>query len=99
MRVVLVRTGGFAGLRQASSVDEDSLGPEERHELRRLVEGADLWSLPADLSPAAPAPDRFRYRLTAEDGDRRLEVRVSEEAAPERLRALLRWLEETGKHA
>ena len=71
MRLHLSRTGGFGGLGQAASVDEASLGPAEREELRRLVVEADLWSLPSDLAAPSPAPDRFRYRLTVEDGERR----------------------------
>jgi hypothetical protein len=93
MRVRLSRTGGFGGLSQSASVDEDALEPGERDQLRRLVAEADLWSLPADLSGPAPAADRFRYRITAEDGGRRHEIRVREEALPDELRPLVRWLE------
>ncbi len=99
MRIRLLRTGGFGGLGQAASVDDDALEPEERDELRRLVAEADLWSLPADLSPPSPRPDRFRYRITAEEGGRRREVRASEEALPEPLRRLVRWLEERARPA
>lgn len=97
MRLALTRTGGFGGLRQAASVDEDSLTPDERDELRRLVRDADLWSLPPELPAPAPAPDCFRYRITAEDGGRRQEVRMAEEAVPARLRPLVRWLEQRAR--
>ncbi len=93
MRIALTRTGGFGGLRQAASVDEAALPPGEREELRRLVAAADPWSLPAELPAPRPAPDRFRYRLSVEDGGRRCEVRAAEEAMPEPLRALVRWVE------
>ncbi len=99
MRIHLDRSGGFGGIGHSSSVDEASLGPEDRECLRRLVADADLWSLPADLTgPAsAPAPDRFRYRITVEDGGRRREIRAAEGALPDGLRALVRWLEERGR--
>lgn len=97
MRLHLSRTGGFGGLRQAASVDEASLGLEEREELRRLVAEADLWSLPSELVAPSPAPDRFRYRLTVEEGERRREIRVGEEALPDGLRPLVRWLEQRGR--
>lgn len=98
MRIHLRRTGGFGGLGHEASVDEASLGPEEREELRRLVAEADLWSVPANLSPPSPPkPDRFRYRITAEEGGRRREIRASEEALPEPLRRLVRWIEEKGR--
>lgn len=94
MRLVLDRTGGFGGLGQMAAADEDALGPEERDELRKLVADADPWTLPAALAPPVPRPDRFHYRLTVEDGGRRREIRLSEEALPERLRPLVRWLEQ-----
>jgi hypothetical protein len=97
MRLHLSRTGGFGGLGQAASVDEASLAPEERAQLRRLVAESGLWSLPPELPASSPAADRFRYRITAEDGDRRREIRAGEEALPDRLRALVRWLEERAR--
>ncbi len=97
MRLHLSRTGGFGGLGWTASADEAALGAKEREELRRLVAEADLWSLPS--APAAPpaAPDRFRYRLTVEDGKRRREIRVGEEALPDGLQQLVRWLEQRGR--
>jgi len=97
MRIQLTRTGGFGGPGHAASVDDASLGPEEREELRRLLEGVDLWSVPQDLVAPSPRPDRFRYRITAEEGGRRREIRASEEALPEPLRRLVRWLEQRAR--
>jgi hypothetical protein len=94
MRIHLGRTGGFGGLGQTAAVDDSTLADDEREELRRLVEHADPWSLPDDVPGPAPAPDRFRYRLTVEDGERRREIRVREEALPETLRPLVRWMED-----
>ncbi len=92
MRITLTRTGGLAGLRQEASVDDAALSPGERAELARLVAAAGVFTLPPAAGPP-PAPDRFRYRLVVEDGDRRLELRVAEEALPEGLRRLVRWVE------
>lgn len=97
LRLHLSRTGGFGGLGWTASVDERSLGAEEREELRRLVAEADLWSQPSELASPSPAPDRFRYRLTAEKSGRRHEIRVAEEALPDGLRQLVRWLEQRGR--
>jgi hypothetical protein len=93
MRLRLVRTGGFGGPGLSATVDEDALAPAERDELRRLVADADPWSLPAELASPSPRPDRFRYRLTVEEGARRREIRFAEEVLPDRLRPLVRWLE------
>jgi hypothetical protein len=98
MRLQLTRSGGFGGLRHAASVDDEALSPADRDELHRLVAEAGLWSLPPEpAAPEPPAPDRFRYRITAQDGARRHEVRAAEEAMPEPLRALVRWMEERGR--
>jgi hypothetical protein len=97
VRLSLTRTGGFAGLRREASVDDADLAPGERAELLQLVAEAGLWTLRAELKGPPPAPDRFRYRLVAEDGDRRCELRVAEEALPEGLRRLVRWMERRGK--
>jgi Emfourin len=97
MRLTLTRTGGFGGLRQASALDAAWLTPGERAELRRRLEEAGFWTSPASIAAAAPAPDRLRYRLAVEDGPRRHEVLAAEEAAPEPLLALIRWVEERAR--
>jgi hypothetical protein len=88
VRIRLVREGGFAGISRAAVVDTETLDPHRARELHRLVEAADLASLPRP-SRAPEGRDRFRYLLTVDDGQRSREARFSEEDAPEPLRALL----------
>jgi hypothetical protein len=96
MRVSLVRSGGFAGLQRTAAVDGAALPQAERGELEALVAGAGFFALPPTLP--APAPDRFRYRLTVEDDAGRAHTVVVDEAAmPERLRALIAWVEGRGR--
>lgn len=97
MRIALTRTGGFAGLRQQASLDGDALSPAERAELLRLVGEAGVFSLRPEAGGPAPAPDRFRYRLVVEDGARRCDLRLAEEALPEAVRRLVRWVEERAR--
>ncbi|MEL5990530.1 protealysin inhibitor emfourin [Microbacterium phosphatis] len=61
MRVTVVRTGGFAGLRATWEVRIDE--QPDRREWRELVE-----SLPWDTAPSDPPgePDRYVYRITCE---------------------------------
>jgi hypothetical protein len=99
VRIALTRTGGFAGLRQEASVDDAGLAPGERTELARLVAAAGVFSLRPEAGGPPPAPDRFRYRLVVEDGGRRCDLRLAEEALPEGLRRLVRWLEERARPA
>jgi hypothetical protein len=88
VRIRLVREGGFAGISRAAVVDTETLDPHRARELHRLIEAADLASLPRP-SRAPEGRDRFRYLLTVDDGQRSREARFSEENAPETLRALL----------
>ena len=96
MRVTVVRSGGFAGLARTTSVDGGALPQAERDELTGLVGGARFFTLPAALP--APAPDRFRYRITVEeDGGRTHTVVVDEAAMPEGVRELVGWVEGRAK--
>lgn len=88
MRIRLVREGGLAGISRVAVVDTETLDPDRARELHRLVEEADLASLPRP-SRAPEGRDRFRYLLTVDDGKRRREARFGEEDAPEALRALI----------
>ena len=88
MRIRLVREGGLAGISRPAVVDTETLDPPRAEELCRLVEAADLASLP--YAPGNPAGrDRFRYHLTVDDGKASRDARFSEEDAPETLRALI----------
>ena len=88
MRIRLVREGGLAGISRAAVVDTETLDPHRARELHRLVEAANLASLPK-ASRKSEGRDRFRYLLTVDDGQRSREARFSEEDAPEPLRVLL----------
>jgi hypothetical protein len=88
VRIRLVREGGLAGISRAAVVDTETLDPHRAKELHRLVEAANLASLPK--APGKPeGRDRFRYFLTVDDGQESRETRFSEEEATEPLRALL----------
>ncbi len=88
MRIDFERTGGFAGLRLATTVDTDDLPVEEANELRQLVETAHFFALPPTLKSTAGA-DRFVYKLTVEAEVRQHSVEVGEGAAPDSLRPLI----------
>jgi hypothetical protein len=88
VRIRLVREGGLAGISRAAVVDTETLEPHRAKELHRLVEAANLASLPK-MPATSQGRDRFRYHLTVDDGPASREARFSEEDAPEPLRALL----------
>jgi hypothetical protein len=91
MRIEFQRSGGFAGLRLSTTVDTDKLPADEADGLKRMVDAADFFLLPATLKESRGA-DQFTYRLTVEARDRRHTVEVSESAVPDSLRPLIQRL-------
>jgi len=92
MQIQFERSGGFAGMRFAATIDTDSLSAEQAEELRKLVNEAQFFELPGSLTSPSPAADQFQYKLTVEDEGRRHTVETTDGAAPGSLRPLLRRL-------
>jgi len=99
LRVSFERSGGFADITMKRAVDEKDLAPDEVQKLHQLVEEADFFNLPGKITSRSPEPDRFQYELSLEKSGRRYTVSVSEEAMPEKLRPLVKWLIEKIRHA
>ncbi|MFB2876752.1 protealysin inhibitor emfourin [Floridanema aerugineum] len=92
MRVIFERSGGFAGIRITKTIDIDTLPESERNQLQLLIEAANFFKLPENITSANPQPDRFHYQITVEKSQRQHRVIVSEQAVPDTLRPLLEWL-------
>jgi len=99
LRVSFKRSGGFAGITMKRAVDEKDLAPDEVQKLHQLVEEADFFNLPDKIIPRSPQPDRFQFELSLEKSGRRHKVTVSEEALPEKLIPLIKWLVEKVRQA
>ena len=97
MRIMFSRSGGVAGMRWTTTVDEARLTAKEVVRLRRLIEDANFFKLPANITSPNSGPDRFQYELTIGDETRQHSVTVSEEAASPVLRPLLDWLTQTAR--
>ena len=94
MRISFERSGGFANITMKAAIDEKDLAPDEAQKLRQMVEEADFFSLPGKITSRSPQPDRFQYELRLEEKGREHTVKVSEEAMPEKLKPLGKWLME-----
>ncbi len=99
MRIHFERTGGFAGMGMAATIDTGSLSQEEAAQLRDLVEAAGFFDLPAEVTGPERGADRFLYRLTVEMEGRRHTVRTSDAAVPAALRPLIDWLTKAARKA
>lgn len=92
MIIHLERTGGFTAIPQQTVIDLASLDSSEGQMLRALVESADFFKLPGRIPSARDGVDRFHYKLTIEEVDRRHTVEMGESGVPEQLRPLLQQL-------
>ncbi len=97
MKISFEQTGGIAGLRFATTVDTAGLSPEDAQKLRQMVVDADFFNLPARIVSPRPQPDRFQYKLQAQENNRQHTVTVSEEALPAGLAPLVKWLGEEAR--
>jgi hypothetical protein len=97
LRISIERSGGFAGITMRTTVDARDLAPGEAQKLRELVDQAGFMSLPPKIASRSPQPDRFQYELRLEEEGRQYAVTVSEEALPEKLKPLVKWLMEKAR--
>ncbi|WP_017314273.1 protealysin inhibitor emfourin [Mastigocladopsis repens] len=97
MRISFERTGGFAGISRTKTVDTANISANEADLLPQLVEAANFFNLPENITASTSQPDRFQYRLTVEDEGRKHTVTVSETALPGTLRPLIEWLQKREK--
>jgi len=80
MRIEFSQSGGigyFPGLNKPVTVEVDQLDSQDAEELKRLIEAARFFDLPATVgAPARGAADYQYYILTIEEKGRRHTVRV-----------------------
>lgn len=92
MQIYYERTGGFAGMRLAVTLDSEKLPDEEARKLQQLVEAAHFFTLPAATTRPLTGADRFQYKLTVQTQQQQHTVEVVEAAIPMSMRPLLEWL-------
>jgi hypothetical protein len=97
MRVVLERSGGFAGISQTLGVSTDQMPEEEAQKLRELVEAAQFDELPSVIRSTEPEADRFQYKLTVESEHGTHTVQVDEAAVPPSLQPVLNWMKNSAR--
>lgn len=93
MRIEFERTGGFAGMRVAATIDSQTLPEDKAQALKEMIEQAGFFDLPPRLVSPTPGMDQFQYRLTIESAERGIHtIETSDAAAPPQLQPLLREL-------
>lgn len=97
MRVLLERSGGFAGISQTYSVSTDQLPVEEAQKVTDLVAAAGFFELPPAIRSVGPGADRFQYTITVEREQGSHTVEVDEAAVPPSLQPLLAWMKNAAR--
>jgi len=90
LRIRVLRTGGFAGIALNADVDSEQLEPFERDGLKRLVEAAGFFELPAKIEAREGGADRFQYEITVEETARSHTVASGDAGMSEPLNNLVR---------
>ncbi len=99
MRIQFERTGGFAGMRLAATIDTATLPADQANTLPGLIEAAHFFDLPAQIPAPPQAADQFHYRVTIEAEGKRHTVEAGEGAASPALQALFQQLTQLARSA
>lgn len=97
MRVLVLRTGGFAGIAMRAEVRRSDLDPALGVELERLVERCDFFHLPARIESREGGYDRFQFDILVEDDERSHRVACGESGMDEALNDLVRFTLRVGR--
>ncbi len=92
MRIQFERTGGFAGMRLAATIDTATLSSDQGGALQGLIDDAHFFDLPAQIPAPPQAADQFHYRITIEAEGKQHTVEAGEGSASPALQALLQQL-------
>ncbi len=90
-KILFERAGGFMGRKVSVTIDLDELSEEQAEALEELLDEADFFELPEDLT-RPPMPDGFTYNITVFSAESQHSVRLSDSTAPDELRPLLEEL-------
>ncbi len=91
MRIDFERSGGFAGMRITTTIDTQTLPPDQANELTQLVASSGFFSLPATF-PSTGGADQYTYTVTINDQGRQHTVVVKDGSIPPALQPLIQQL-------
>ena len=91
-KILFERTGGFMGRKVSLSLDMADLPEDQVEKLSELVDEADFFELPANLT-RQNVPDAFTYHITVISDKGEHSVRCGDTTAPDDLLPLIEELE------
>lgn len=91
-RITFERTGGFANVRLAATLDMHDLPEEHADTLKELLDELDFAELPAKLTRDESMPDEFTYTITVEAKKWRHTVITGDAPEDEKMQELIELL-------
>jgi hypothetical protein len=89
--ITFERSGGVVGNEVYFEVELNSLEPDQASRLMNMVEKADFFNIPSNLSMST-TPDEFHYKVTVDNGGEHHIVRATDTTMPKTLQPLVREL-------
>lgn len=74
MKIVVKRTGGFAGLEDSKEIDTSSMNAAEAHNIEEMIKSMRFFELPAVVSSDMIGADQYHYEITVSENDRKHSV-------------------------
>lgn len=96
-KIKFERTGGFAGIRLAANIEINELPDDQKRELLKLIDEADIDEIPDTLAKNASAPDEFTYNIIFITDDIEHTIMVGDSSLPEDIQPLIQQLEKITK--
>jgi len=89
--ITFERSGGVVGNEVDFELGLDNLPPDQADRVMKMVEKADFFNIPSNLSMSA-TPDEFHYKVTVDNGNEQHTVRATDTTMPKTLQPLVREL-------
>jgi hypothetical protein len=100
MKIHFERSGGFAGISTATTVDYSSLPFDEQDRLRNLIDNAKFFDLPSETPLPKKGADYFKYKIMIEmeeNNKKSHTVKTNDMTMPSELRPLVDYLQNKTK--
>lgn len=83
MQISVRRSGGFAGITEAKTVDTARLDASAAQSVEQLVRNLNFFALPVDAAPGGVGADLLQNEISVRDGSQQRTIRFSDEGQPE----------------
>lgn len=83
MQISVRRSGGFAGITEAKTVDTARLDASAAQSVEQLVRDLDFFALPVDAAAGGVGADLLQNEISVRDGSQQRTIRFNDEGQAE----------------